>query len=76
MATIILRDAGSISSPGSTAKGSPLTNLEVDNNFSNLNVTIGVVSNLSTTEKSNLVVAVNEVKNSIIDPIPFAIALG
>jgi hypothetical protein len=40
MATIILRDAGSISSPGSSAKGSPLTNLEVDNNFSNINLTL------------------------------------
>ena len=40
MATIILRDAGSIPSPGSSAKGSPLTNLEVDNNFSNINLTL------------------------------------
>ena len=40
MATIILRDAGSIASPGSSAKGSPLTNLEVDNNFSNINLTL------------------------------------
>jgi len=63
MATIILRDAGSLSSPGSTAKGAPLTNLEVDNNFSNINVTLGVLSNLSTTANANLVVAINEIKN-------------
>ena len=63
MATIILRDAGSITSPGSTAKGSPLTNLEVDNNFSNINVTLGVLTNLATTAQSNLVVAINEIKN-------------
>jgi hypothetical protein len=63
MATIILRDAGSISSPGSTAKGSPLTNLEVDNNFSNINVTLGVLTNLATTAQGNLVVAINEIKN-------------
>lgn len=63
MATIILRDAGSITSPGSTAKGSPLTNLEVDNNFSNINVTLGVLTNLTTTAQSNLVVAINEIKN-------------
>ena len=63
MATIILRDAGSISSPGSSAKGSPLTNLEVDNNFSNINVTLGVLTNLATTAQSNLVVAINEIKN-------------
>lgn len=44
-----------------TVKGSPLTNLEVDNNFSNLNVEIGVLSNLTTTSKDNLVAAVNEV---------------
>ena len=64
MATIILRDAGSISSPGSTAKGSPLTNLEVDNNFSNINVTLGVLTNLTTTAQGNLVVAINELVTS------------
>lgn len=63
MATIILRDSGSISSPGSTAKGAPLTNLEVDNNFSNINLTVGVLTNLSTTAQGNLVVAINEIKN-------------
>ena len=60
MANIILRDAGSITSPGSTAKGSPLTNLEVDNNFSNINVTLGILTNLTTTAQGNLVVAINE----------------
>lgn len=44
-----------------TVKGTPLTNQEVDDNFSNLNLDIGVTSNLSTTEKSNLVAAINEV---------------
>ena len=63
MATIILRDAGSITSPGSTAKGAPLTNLEVDNNFSNINVTLGILTNLATTAQGNLVVAINEIKN-------------
>ena len=64
MATIILRDAGSLASPGSTAKGSPLTNLEVDNNFSNLNITSGVLTNLTTTAQGNLVVAINELVTS------------
>jgi len=64
MATIILRDAGSLSSPGSSAKGSPLTNLEVDNNFSNLNITAGVLSNLTTSNTANLVVAINELNSS------------
>jgi len=63
MANILLRDAGSISSPGSSAKGSPLTNLEVDNNFSNINVTLGILTNLATTAQGNLVVAINEIKN-------------
>ena len=71
MATIILRDAGSITSPGSTAKGSPLTNLEVDNNFSNINITLGVLSNLSTTENANLVVAINKI-STIVDEISSA----
>jgi hypothetical protein len=67
MATIILRDAGSISSPGSSAKGSPLTNYEVDNNFSNLNITVGVLSNLTNLgsgNTANLVVAINEVSSN------------
>lgn len=44
-----------------TVKGAPLTNLEVDNNFSNINVEIGVLADLSTTAKDNLVAAINEV---------------
>ena len=78
MTTIVLRDSGSVTSPGATVKGSPLTNLEVDNNFSNLNISIGVLSNLSTGAQGNIVVAVNELKANILanDPIPFAIALG
>jgi hypothetical protein len=58
MATIVLR----------LVKGTPLTNAEVDNNFSNLNVELGNVSSnvgaralLTTTATSNVVVAINEV---------------
>jgi hypothetical protein len=57
-ATLVLR----------TVKGSPLTNLEVDNNFSNLNIfgdvvsaNVGALASLQTAAKSNVVVAVNEV---------------
>lgn len=57
-ATLVLR----------TVKGSPLTNLEVDNNFSNLNVfselvnsNIGLLASLTTQNKSNVVVAINEI---------------
>ena len=55
-ATLVLR----------TVKGTPLTNLEVDNNFSNLNTfgdvvssNIGVLSALTTTSTGNIVFAVN-----------------
>jgi len=55
-ATLVLR----------TVKGSPLTNIEVDNNFSNLNTfgdvvdsNIGILSALTTTSTSNIVFAVN-----------------
>lgn len=58
MATLVLR----------TVKGSPLTNAEVDGNFSNINSelgyvgsNVGVLSNLTTTAKSNLVAAINEI---------------
>lgn len=61
MATILLRTANSISSPGSTVKGTPLTNSEVDNNFSNINITLGVLSDLSTTSNANLVAAINSI---------------
>jgi len=54
MATLVLRNV----------KGSPLTNTEVDNNFSNINNELGVVSNLSTTAKANLVAAINELATS------------
>lgn len=54
-----------------TVKGSPLTNLEVDNNFSNLNTfgdvvssNVGVLSSLTTTNQSNIVFAVNELVTS------------
>jgi hypothetical protein len=69
MATLVLR----------TVKGSPLTNLEVDGNFSNIltdvglisntantiNSNVGVLSNLTTTNTSNIVFAVNELKSNI-----------
>ena len=65
MATLVLR----------TVKGVPLTNAEVDGNFSNINTDVGVVyntantinsnigvlSNLITTAKSNIVAAINEI---------------
>ena len=65
-------------------KGTPLTNAEVDNNFSNINSEVSVVSSnvgalssLTTNTKSNVVSAVNEVKASIpVSSIVFAIALG
>ena len=65
MATIILRTANSISSPGATVKGTALTNSEVDNNFSNINLTLGVLSNLNTTANANLVAAINSVFGGI-----------
>jgi hypothetical protein len=69
MATLVLR----------TVKGSPLTNQEVDGNFSNILADVGVVSALATTAKSNVVSAVNEIvrtsptKDSV---IALTIALG
>ena len=57
-ATLVLR----------TVKGTPLTNLEVDNNFSNLNTfgdvvssNVGVLSALTTTSTSNIVFAINSI---------------
>lgn len=98
MAIITLRQANAVISTGATVKGSPLTNSEVDNNFSNINVevntvdsritanvaalntsitgNVGILTNLTTTAQTNVVSAINEVKASIVDPIPFAIALG
>jgi hypothetical protein len=59
-ATLVLR----------TVKGSPLTNIEVDNNFSNLNTfgdvvssNVGVLSALTTTSTSNIVFAINSIKS-------------
>lgn len=46
MAEITLRAAGSIASANATVKGSPLTNLEVDNNFSNINIVVDGLSNV------------------------------
>ena len=60
-ATLVLR----------TVKGTPLTNIEVDNNFSNLNTfgdvvssNIGVLSALTTANKSNIVIAINEINSN------------
>jgi len=59
-ATLILR----------TVKGTPLTNLEVDNNFSNISTyantidaNIGLLASLTTTSTSNIVAAVNSIKS-------------
>lgn len=83
MAQITLRQTAVVFSPGATIKNAPLLNEEVDNNFANLNIStisldsnVGLLSNLTTTNKDNIVFAVNEVKSSIVDPIPLAIALG
>lgn len=65
MAIIILRDSGSIAAPDAIVRNLPLTNFEVDNNFSNLSIAIGINTNLATTEKSNLVAAINEIASSV-----------
>ena len=59
-ATLVLR----------TVKGTPLTNLEVDNNFSNISTyantidaNIGLLASLTTTSTSNIVFAVNSIKS-------------
>ena len=59
-ATLVLR----------TVKGTPLTNLEVDNNFSNISTyantidaNIGLLASLTTTSTSNIVAAVNSIKS-------------
>jgi len=63
-----------------TVLGVPLTNAQVDNNFSNLNTfsslvdsNVGVLTNLTTTAKGNIVVSINELNASI---TALAIALG
>lgn len=61
MANLILRQTGSITSPGASFKEAPLTNFEVDNNFSNLNIAVGFIDQLETDSKDNIIVAVNEV---------------
>ena len=81
MAHITLRQSGTphsntIATANVTNKGAPLTNLEVDNNFANLNIAVGNLQNLGTAAKQNVVVAINEVNAAAINPIPFAIALG
>ena len=65
MASIILRQSNVVSDPSATIKGSPLSNAEVDNNFANINISIGVLSGLTTNGKSNIVIAVNELKSNI-----------
>lgn len=76
MAHITLRQSNSIPHANATVKGAPLTNDEVDNNFANINISVGNLQNLTTTGKDNVVVAINEVSAATINPIPFAIALG
>ena len=53
--------------------GVPLTNAQVDNNFSQLNAfgntinsNVGVLSNLTTTATGNIVVAINEIKGGVL----------
>ena len=64
MPIIILRETNSLLSPQANVKGSPLTNNEVDNNFSNLNISIGVLTDLTTTSNANLVAAINEIRSN------------
>lgn len=65
MANIILRQANAVISPGATVKGTPLSNAEVDNNFSNINIVVGFRENLTTTATDNLVAAINEVRSDL-----------
>ncbi len=67
MTIIVLRDSGSITAPGAIVKNLPLTNFEVDNNFSNTSISIGLPVNLNTTNKDNLVSSVNEVHTRLIN---------
>ena len=53
--------------------GLPLTNAQVDNNFSALNAygntinsNVGIISNLTTSATGNLVVAINEIKGGVL----------
>jgi uncharacterized protein (DUF2236 family) len=77
MATIITRELGA------TAKGSPLSNAEVDNNFINLNTEVGekaeIASNLADlqsipTARTNL--QVYSQTETVDQAIAMAIALG
>lgn len=47
MPNITLRVSGAINSANATFKNAPLTNLEIDNNFSNLNITVTELANAS-----------------------------
>jgi len=60
--------------------GVPLTNAQVDNNFSQLNAfgntingNVGVLTNLTTSANGNIVVAINEINAAV---TAIAIALG
>lgn len=74
MPIITLRQANVVSDPSATIKGAPLTNAEVDNNFANINVSIGVLSNLTTSNTSNLVLAINEVRQNVIASLSISTA--
>lgn len=67
MSIIVLRDSGSVTAPGAIVKNLPLTNLEVDNNFSNLSISVGLIGGLNTTNKDNTVYAINEVYTRLIN---------
>ena len=66
MPTILLRQANVVFDPSAIIKNAPLSNEEVDNNFANLNISIGVLPNLTTTNKANLVVAINELVANVV----------
>lgn len=63
MTILTLRSANSIVSANASVKGSPLLNTEVDNNFSNLSISLGVLGSLNTTAKNDAVSAINELYN-------------
>lgn len=65
MPSIILRQANVVIDPEATIKGSPLLNSEIDNNFANINISIGTLNNLTTQGKSNVVISINEVTSNI-----------
>jgi hypothetical protein len=80
MAIITLRQSNVVPmGPDGLVKGSPLTNIEVDNNFANINVTIntlssqtGPVASLTTGFKGNVVYAINELRSNLTTSAGFA----